>query len=344
MRKHQSLQYILIFIAAQIAWLSLLGLWIFRYVTSYVHVADVRSESYRQWIGGKADVLALVGGLVLLVAVSVGMSLLYARLNSQLKITQLYDTFIANVTHELKSPLASIQLALETLRERRIPRPKQQEFVRLMLQDTNRLNNLINAILEIAGLEQKKIAHRFEVHGADAVIRTLAREAAEQYQLPKRAFEIRGSAPCRCAADRNALKMVFNNIFDNAVKYSAGSPEIRVHYRCTSENLTIDFKDRGIGIPSKELKNIFKKFHRVHDRDAPSVKGSGLGLYWVREIIRHHGGRTSVFSEGKNRGSTFRVELPVYRPFKNRRINRLLKISRQMPRQPDEEEGASRGQ
>ena len=89
--------------------------------------------------------------------------------------------------------------------------------------------------------------------------------------------------------------------------------------------------------------NIFKKFHRVHDRDAPSVKGTGLGLYWVHEIIRHHGGRTSVFSEGKNRGSTFRVELPVYRPFKNRRINRLLKIARQIPRQPDGEEGASRG-
>ncbi|MBN1895427.1 HAMP domain-containing histidine kinase [bacterium] len=343
MRKHQSLQYILIFIVAQIAWLSLLGLWIYRYVTSYVHVADAGPELYRQWISGKADVLALVGGLVLLVAISVGMSLLYARLNSQLKITQLYDTFIANVTHELKSPLASIQLALETLRERRISRPKQQEFVRLMLQDTNRLNSLINAILEIAGLEQKKIAHRFEVHGADAVIRTLAREAAEQFQLPKRAFEIRGSAPCRCVADRDALKMVFNNIFDNAVKYSSGSPEIRVNYHCTSNTLTIDFKDRGIGIPSHDLKNIFKKFHRVHDRDAPSVKGTGLGLYWVREIIRHHGGRTSVFSDGKNRGSTFRVELPVYRPSKKNRINRLLEIARQMPRQPDGKDGDSRG-
>src|SRR4030042_1442421 len=179
MKKHQSLQYILIFILAQIAWLSLLGLWIFGYVSNYVGDPDAGAGVSREWAGGRTNVVALVGGLVLLVAISVGMSLLYARLNSQLKITQLYDTFIANVTHELKSPLASIQLVLETLRERRIPPPKQKEFIRLMIQDTNRLNNLINAILEIAGMEQKKVARRFEVVEAGAEIRTLAREAAE---------------------------------------------------------------------------------------------------------------------------------------------------------------------
>ena len=229
MRKHQSLQYIFIFILAQIAWLSLLGLWIYGYVSNYVGGPDAEAGVSREWTGGKTHVIALVGGLVLLVAVSVGMSLLYARLNSQLKITQLYDTFIANVTHELKSPLASIQLVLETLQERRIPSPRQKEFIRLMIQDTNRLNNLINAILEISGMEQKRVARRFEVVEADAVIRTLVREAAEQFKLPKRRVRMTGSAPCRCVADRDALQMVFNNLFDNSVKYSRWEPDIRIH-------------------------------------------------------------------------------------------------------------------
>jgi two-component system, OmpR family, phosphate regulon sensor histidine kinase PhoR len=341
-KKHQSLQYILIFILAQVAWLSLLGLWIYRYISIYYIAAG--SALPHPMISERANVVSLVGGLILLVAVSVGMSLLFAWLNSQMKITQLYDNFIANVTHELKSPLASIQLYLETLNERRISQQNRQEFVRRMMKDATRLNALINSILEIAGLEQKDAAFRFEVHAAEPLVRSLLEEGAEQFKLPPERIRIDGSAPCQCVADRNALKIVFNNLIDNAVKYSAGKPELDVQYKCSYKNLVIEFRDRGVGISAKEQKRVFEKFHRVQDRNVPNVKGTGLGLYWVREIIRTHGGRVTVSSEGKNQGSVFRIELPIYRTSRKRYVNRLLKITQRRRREADSEQGGDDGQ
>ncbi len=334
MRKHQSLQYILIFILAQIAWLSLLGLWIYWYVSNYMVYNEARQNPAHSLVSAKTNVIALVGGLILLVAVSLGMSLIFARLSIQLKIAQLYDNFIANVTHELKSPLASIQLYLETLKGRRLSSRKQKEFIQMMIQDTGRLNNLINTILEIAGHEQKKVAHHFEVCDADSTLRSLVREAVDQFKLPKNAVKITGKIVGKFVVDRNALKIVVNNIFDNAIKYSTKKPTILIHFSCMNNNVVVKFRDQGIGILPKDQKRIFEKFQRIYDRDIPSVKGTGLGLYWVKEIIKYHGGQTSVFSEGKNKGSTFWIQLPIYQPSRKQPFGRLLKISRRTMVQP----------
>lgn len=326
MRKHQSLRYLVIFILAQMAWLTLLGLWIYRYLS--VYYAETGNALPHSLLSAKANVTALVGGLVLLAAVSVGMSLLFARLNSQLKTARMYDDFIANVTHELKSPLASIQLALETLNERKVSGAQRKKFLSLMMRDAGRLNNLINSILKIAGLGQKNVAHHFEILSADPVVRGLLRESADQFKLPAGAVRIEGKAACRIVVDRNALKIVFNNFIDNAVKYSTGRPRIQVRYRCSRQNLSVAFTDRGIGIAAKDQKRIFDKFLRLSGPDIPNVRGTGLGLYWVREIMRIHGGKVSVSSRGRNRGSTFAIEMPVYRTSEKRLARRLMKMTR----------------
>jgi signal transduction histidine kinase len=326
-KKRSLFKHILIFTLAQVAWLSLLGLWIYWYVSNYIIFNKVGDRISPHIISEGTNNVPLIGGLILLVAVSVGMSIIFRNLNLQLKLTNLYDNFIANVTHELKSPLASIQLHLETMNERKISPDKINEFVNLMMKDTERLNGLINSILEISGLEQKKVAHNFYVYEADSVIRELIDGAVDQFALPKNAIKINGNVKCQCVMDKKALQMVFNNLIDNSIKYTTRPVNIQIELICLSKKFVIEFSDQGIGLSQKSQKKIFEKFHRIYNFKVPSVKGTGLGLYWVKEIIKHHGGCVSVFSEGMEKGSTFRIELPIYKTSKKRYINNLLKIT-----------------
>ncbi len=328
MKRSRSFFYhILIFVLAQLAWLSLLGIWIYWYVSNYMIFSEAEDKLSAKFVSEGRDVFVLVGGLILLVMVSVAMSLLFHRLNIQFNLTRLYDNFIANVTHELKSPLASIQLYLETMNLHELPRSKQQEFIGMMLRDSNRLNNLINAILEIPAIEQKKIAHNYRVFQVDPLIHELVHDAVEQFNLPNDAIQITGNAHCECVVDRNALKIVLDNLIDNAIKYSTGSVQIMLRLNATSKDFVLEFSDQGIGISIKNQKKVFEKFFRIHTRNSPNVKGTGLGLYWVREIIRSHGGKITVASRGRNKGTVFRIALPIYRTSKKRYVQNLLKIA-----------------
>lgn len=311
MKRWRLLYPIVVFILAQLAWFGLLGLWIYWYVTNYILISEVGKQLFPQLVLNTTNIAALVGGLILLVTISTAMSLIFGKLNQQLNLTRMYDQFIANITHELKSPLASIQLYLETLNSREVPRQKQIEFMALMMQDVSRLDTLINSILEIIRLEERRSIYNLGTYNAESLIRELTEDAVDRFKLPDNSIEIRGKAPCLCRADREALKVVFNNLVDNAIKYSTRPVQITLSIACTRKRLTLDFKDRGIGISGENQGEVFKKFRRIYNPDSPSVKGTGLGLYWIKEIIRHHRGIITVSSEGKNRGSTFHIELPV---------------------------------
>ncbi|MBD3383806.1 sensor histidine kinase [candidate division KSB1 bacterium] len=331
MKKKTSLfRHILVFVLAQVAWLSLVGLWIYWYVSNHIVFSQVSEWISPRTLSRTSNIAVFVGGLVLLVAISFAMSLIFRNLNVQLNLNRFYDNFIANVTHELKSPLASMQLYLETMSERDISKTKQKEFLRLMRKDAIRLNNLINSILEIAKLEQKKVAHDFHIYNADKLIGDIVEEARQQSKLPADAISLRGTGKCRVVVDKQAMLIVFNNLMDNAIKYSVGYPAIDVILSSSDKNFTVCFVDHGIGISLKKQKKIFNKFYRLHDARSPSVKGTGLGLYWVREIIKYHGGNISVHSEGKDLGTKFTIELPVYPATKRRYIKRLLKLTHKL--------------
>jgi signal transduction histidine kinase len=302
---------IIVFALAQLAWFGLLGLWIYWYVTNYILITEVGKELFPQLVLNTTNIVALVGGLILLVTISTAMSLIFGKLNQQLNVTRMYDQFIANVSHELKSPLASIQLYLETLGSRQVPPQKQSEFMSLMTQDVNRLDTLINSILEITRLEERRSVFNLELHDAETLVRELMGEAQNRFKLPDGSIEILGQAPCLLRADRNAMKVVVNNLVDNAIKYSTDPVRITLSFAWTGKRLKLDFKDRGIGISRENHGEVFKKFRRIYNPESPSVKGTGLGLYWVREIIRQHRGSISVLSEGQNRGTTFHIELPA---------------------------------
>ena len=326
------LYHVLIFVIAQLTWFSLLGLWIYWYVTNYLLLMKVGDKLAPQFTSETTNIAALVSGLVLLVVLSLSMSAIFIYLNRQLNVTRQYDNFIANVTHELKSPLSSIQLYLETMQKREINRKKQKEFMGLMLKDTKRLNHLISSILYLSSLEQRKltrkVSHDYHIYHADEVIREVIAEALEELNFPGQNIEIDGKLNCQCVIDRNWLKIVFNNLIDNSVKYSLGPTQIKIRLKQGTSHFFIEFIDNGIGITQKDQKKIFNKFQRIYSNESPNVKGTGLGLYWVREIIQYHGGKITVSSAGKNKGTTFKIALPIYRESKKMYINRLLRLSK----------------
>jgi signal transduction histidine kinase len=319
MKKRSRLNPILIFVLAQIAWFALLALWIYWYVSNYLIFAEVGEGIAPRFIFNEKNIPALVGGFVLLAAIAIGLVIIFSRLTQQMKVTRMYDNFIANVTHELKSPLASIQLYLETLLLRDVPKEKRDAFLKLMIEDSNRLISLVNTILEIGGLEEKSKVFNRDVYQAEPLLYSLIDEAVQQYNLPEEAVEIRGTAPCSCRANSRALQVVFNNLVDNAIKYSLGPVRLTIGMSCTGKSFVIEVKDEGIGIPKDQQKEVFKKFRRLYSPANPNVKGTGLGLYFVREIIRYHRGNVRVRSGGENQGTTFRIELPVVKANKKER-------------------------
>ena len=242
----------------------------------------------------------------------------------------MYDNFIANITHELKSPLSSIQLFLETIKSREVGEKKQKEFILSMLNDVNRLNSLINSILYMSGFESSKTAkrypHNYRVYRADEFLKKIIRDESEQLRMQS-SVEITGDTSCRCVMDKQWMSIVFHNLLDNAKKYCTGDVKINVKFACTEKFFIVDVIDNGIGVPASYKKKIFNKFQRIENPNSPNVKGTGLGLYWVKEIIKYHGGDIFVFSEGENSGTTFTIKIPVYMATKQRHIKNLLKLS-----------------
>jgi len=330
---------ILIFVLAQVAWFSLLGLWIYWYVSNYIIFEYVDENAPPQIISDSTNVFALVSGIVLLVFISVGMSFIFVYLNRQMNINKLYDNFIASVTHELKSPLSSIQLYLETINSRNVPVEKQKEFLSIMMKDTGRLNDLINSILHLSGIEQKKMArkypHDYQIYKANEIFSDLISKSMDKYHLSSESVSTKGKPDCLCVIDSNWFEIVFYNLFDNAIKYSNNNPQIAISLSNNLKKILIEFSDNGIGLSYKDQKKIFNKFQRIENADSPSVKGTGLGLYWVKEIVKYHGGKIQVFSAGREKGTTFTITLPIYQSSKKRYIKTLLKLSRKNKEKSD---------
>lgn len=326
--KHSLFYHILIFVIAQLVWLLLLGIWIYWYVSNYIVFEKVGEEVSPQLIYDVQNALPFILGLILLIGLSFTTSLIFRHLNVQLRITELYDNFIGNVTHELKSPLSSIQLYLETLKQREVPQEKRKEFIDMMMKDADRLQSLINSILEISAQEKKKLLQDYRVHKAEIIVKELIEESCEKFRVEKENYRIISDTACEIVASKDALKVVFDNLVDNAVKYSTIQAKIVVSLICNSKKVTIIFSDLGIGVAAKEQKKIFNKFYRIYNKQIPNVKGTGLGLYRVKEIIKAHDGKITVLSEGEGKGTKFKLELPAYGAMSKRQLKKFLQTEK----------------
>ena len=256
---------------------------------------------------------ALIGGLVLFALIIAGLIVYTVFLVMEIRRNEEHDSFINAVTHELKTPIASIRLYLETLQSRTTTDAQRREFYGIMLADAERLHHTVDQVLK-AGVarEKPKGARRTAVD-----VGTLARESVDLAVLRHHlqpgaiALEAHDAGELTVRGDAEELRTVITNLLDNAVKYSGGDVRVTVSVAAPApDTIWVRVQDRGVGIPKKQLKRIFNRFYRVQSRGLKQVKGTGLGLYIVRSIARAHGGRVFAQSEGEGRGSTFTLELP----------------------------------
>jgi two-component system, OmpR family, sensor histidine kinase SenX3 len=254
-------------------------------------------------------------GLIFFALIIAGMIVNTIFLVREIRRNEQHDSFINAVTHELKTPVASIRLHLETLLRRDLPEPQRQDFYRLMLSDTDRLTQTIEQVLRAgragdkkAGREKSEVDFRQVVH--DSIDAALARHHLEPAALRYEEVSANGSQPIVLGSAEDLRTAVFN-LLDNAVKYSGDEVDVRIRLEMPDEQrIILKVQDQGIGIPAEDLKRIFKRFHRVTPRSLAHIKGTGLGLFIVKMIAQKHGGKVFAQSDGEGEGTTVTLDLP----------------------------------
>ncbi len=264
-------------------------------------------------INWRAGVL-LVLGIVFFLVIIGGLVLNTIFLVREVRRNEQHDAFINSVTHELKTPVASIRLYLQTLQRRELPDEKRREFYGIMLADSERLLELIEQVLR-AGHSRQRLLHQARLD-----LRALVRQAVDlarlRHHLPPEAVtyveHVEGEQAATVLGDADELGAAVSNLIDNAIKYSGASVHVQVELLALDpRRVAVRVRDRGIGISRPELKRIFRRFYRIPEAMAMRVKGSGLGLFIVSSVARKHGGRVSAESDGPGHGSTFTMQLPL---------------------------------
>jgi two-component system sensor histidine kinase SenX3 len=256
---------------------------------------------------GTALSLLLIGGLVLIVVLLV----------REVRLNERQSNFISAVTHELKTPVASLKLYLDTLQLRDLPESRREDFYRTMRQDLDRLHSTINNVLNAAMYTDRPVVDPQPLDLAKLVRRSIDLTRT-RHQLPRECFEYEGPEALVVAGDAAALETAVLNLLDNAVKYSRERVEVRAALSAEPEGqVRLRLSDQGVGMSRAHLRFIFKRFYRIGAEVRRSHAGTGLGLFIARSIVKGHRGTVSAESPGPDRGSTFTITLPgpVEEPF-----------------------------
>jgi two-component system, OmpR family, sensor histidine kinase SenX3 len=258
--------------------------------------------------------LLLIFGVIFFLVIIGGVVLNTIFLVREVRRNEQHDTFINAVTHELKTPIASIRLYLETLQRHDLDPDKRREFYQRMHEDNDRLTRLVEQVLRAARSPRQRLLHRTPVD-----LRVLVNEcvgvARQQHHLSPEVLSLIEApdlpSDTTVLGDPDELKAAVLNLIDNAVKYSGPNVTVEVELAAIGDGrIAVRVRDHGIGISAPELKRIFRRFYRIPGAVALRVKGTGLGLFIVSSIARKHGGRVFAESDGPGHGSTFTLQLP----------------------------------
>jgi two-component system, OmpR family, sensor histidine kinase SenX3 len=263
------------------------------------------------WMIRWKEVGMIVLGIIFFGFIITGVTLNTIFLVREMRRSEQHDSFINAVTHELKTPIASIRLYLETLQSRELNEVQRKKFYGIMLEDTDRLINTVEQVLRAGHLGQKNMKN-FQRLDLGEIVRDCASLAKTRHHLEDeniRFVDYTLSSPL-VQGDPEELRSAVGNLLENAVKYSPGKIAITIEILDEGNDLLVRVTDKGQGIPQGELKRIFRRFYRVNERLRKRVKGTGLGLFIVGGIARRHGGSAYASSEGEGRGATVTLRLP----------------------------------
>jgi len=260
------------------------------------------------------EVALLVLGIVFFNLIIFGLVLNTTFLIREIRRNEQHDAFINAVTHELKTPVASIRLYLETLKTREVDEQQRREFYNIMLADSDRLLKTIEQVLRAGRTRHRQRRIATSAINLSVMVRECLELARVQYGLNETHLmytESPEASNASVSGDIDELRAAFANLLDNAVKYSNDEVRVLVSVSASDDKrVTVRVADQGIGIPQSQLRRIFRRFYRVPGRFMSRVKGTGLGLFIVKSVIKKHGGRVYAESAGPGQGSTFIVQLP----------------------------------
>jgi len=304
---------IMVFIGVQVAWIVLMAIWINWYLENNLSIKELAQKLRPDLFTAEVEWLILFEGCFLMLLILAGVYVIFVYWNKQNRLNQMQSNFVASVSHELKSPLASIQLYLETLKYQEVSKEESRDFVETMLSDTSRLSGLIENILQSSKADPKSMELQFQKVDLGKFLSEVAQDHKRQFEEKKCKVDLQLEASPLLTLDRKALQMVFNNLIGNALRYSPVGSALKIHLHRKGRFWDIDFADQGIGFDKKDMKKVFKKFYRVQNKDTQNIEGAGLGLFISHEIVKNHKGKLRVSSLGRGKGSVFTVSLPISR-------------------------------
>lgn len=251
-------------------------------------------------------------GILLLALIIAGVVVNTIFLVREVRRNEQHDAFINAVTHELKTPVASIRLYVETLQTRAVDESRRNEFYGIMLADSDRLLGTIEQILRTGRLGSNRKVHRLPMNLQELVTESVDRSRI-LHNIPPESLQYEPGPALPLLGDYDELRSAVSNLIDNAVKYSGNEVHVEVAASRdeTGKYAMVRVRDRGAGIPHSELKRIFKRFYRIGGPVGARTKGTGLGLFIVRSVAKRHGGRVWAESAGPGHGSTFILQLPI---------------------------------
>ncbi len=256
--------------------------------------------------------ILLFFGILLLAMIISGVVLNTIFLVREIRRNEQHDAFINAVTHELKTPVASIRLYLETLMSRAVDENKRKEFYQVMLEDSDRLLSTIEQVLRTGRIGPRNRLLNFSPIDLREIVEESIDRARKLHDLPPESLSYHSGPRIEFQGDMDEVRAAVFNLIENAVKYSGDSVHVVVETsKLDSKYVAIRVKDQGVGIPKPELKRIFKRFYRIPGPASMRPTGTGLGLYIVRSVAKRHGGRAWAESEGPGRGSTFVLQIPI---------------------------------